>query len=68
MPGIPGAYDSFAMAILAEGDSRADFVRRENDRVRVDGVADDTDALGSFGCACFAETSDRLKVVATPAA
>jgi phosphate transport system substrate-binding protein len=60
-----GTYDYFTEAIVGEeGASRGDFQASEDDNVLVQGIANDSLALGFFGLAYYAENTDKLKLVA----
>lgn len=57
-----GTYDYFTLAIVGkEHYSRGDFTASEDDNILVHGVAGDTNALGFFGLAYYAENEGRLK-------
>ncbi len=59
-----GTFDYFTDAINGdEGASRGDYTASEDDNVVVQGVAQDTGALGYFGLAYFEENADRLIAV-----
>ncbi|MBE9170014.1 PstS family phosphate ABC transporter substrate-binding protein [Pleurocapsales cyanobacterium LEGE 06147] len=59
-----GTFDYFTDAINGEeGASRGDYTASEDDNVIVQGVANDTGALGYFGLAYYEENQDKLKVV-----
>ncbi len=59
-----GTFDYFTEAIVgAEGASRADYTRSEDDNVLVTGVQEDRYALGYFGFAYYAENKDKLKLL-----
>ncbi|OKH11523.1 PstS family phosphate ABC transporter substrate-binding protein [[Limnothrix rosea] IAM M-220] len=59
-----GTFDYFTDAINGdEGLSRGDYTASEDDNVVVQGVAQDTGALGYFGLAYFEENADRLRAV-----
>jgi phosphate transport system substrate-binding protein len=60
-----GTFDYFTEVINGEvGASRPDFQASEDDNILVQGVAGDRYALGYFGYAYYAESADRLKLVA----
>ena len=60
-----GTFDYFTQAINGrEKASRPDFSASEDDNVLVQGISGDTDALGYFGFAYYAENRERLKLVA----
>lgn len=58
-----GTYDFFMDAIGADGESRGDYTASEDDNVIVQGVSTESNGLGFFGYAYYAENSDRLKLV-----
>lgn len=59
-----GTFDYFTKAIVGkERASRSDYMPNEDDSVLVKGVAGDTNALGYFGYAYYAENKDTLKIV-----
>jgi phosphate transport system substrate-binding protein len=59
-----GTFDYFTDEIVGEeGASRSDYTASEDDNVLVQGVAGDTNALGYFGYAYYAQNSDKLKVI-----
>lgn len=59
-----GTFDYFTDAINGEeGASRGDYTASEDDNVIVQGVANDTGALGYFGLAYYKENQDSLKLV-----
>ncbi|MGF1542154.1 MAG: PstS family phosphate ABC transporter substrate-binding protein [Pleurocapsa sp.] len=59
-----GTFDYFTDAINGEeGASRGDFTASEDDNVIVQGVANETGALGYFGLAYYEENPDTLKLV-----
>ncbi|MCL7943087.1 PstS family phosphate ABC transporter substrate-binding protein [Marinobacter sp. ATCH36] len=59
-----GTYDYFTAAVVGkEHSSRGDFFASEDDNVLVQGVANNTNALGFFGLAYFLENTDKLKAV-----
>ena len=63
-----GTFDYFTEEINGETDrSRSDYTQSEDDNPLVQGVANDTYALGYFGYAYYQENRDRLKVVAIDA-
>ena len=64
-PGVDsGTYDYFTEAVVGqEHASRGDFTSSEDDNVIVTGIANDTNALGFFGFAYYAENKDKLKVL-----
>lgn len=60
-----GTFDYFTEAIVGEaGASRADYTASEDDNVLVQGVVNDTNALGYFGFAYYEANTDTLKAVA----
>jgi len=64
-PGVDsGTYDYFTEAVVGEEhSSRGDFTSSEDDNVLVQGVAGDSNALGFFGFAYYAENRDKLRLV-----
>jgi phosphate transport system substrate-binding protein len=59
-----GTFDYFTEAITGKAkSSRGDFTASEDDNVLVQGVANDTNALGFFGYAYYSENSKKLKAV-----
>jgi phosphate transport system substrate-binding protein len=59
-----GTFDYFTDVINGdEGVSRADYTASADDNVLVQGIAGDTNSLGYFGYAYYAENSDILKIV-----
>lgn len=65
-PGVDsGTFDYFTEVVNGESQaSRGDFTASENDNVLVTGIAGDTNSLGYFGYAYYAENQDQLKAVA----
>ncbi len=60
-----GTYDYFTEAVVGkEHSSRGDFTASEDDNVLVQGIANDSNALGFFGYAYYHENQDKLKAVA----
>jgi phosphate transport system substrate-binding protein len=60
-----GTFDYFTERVVGKEDaSRADYTASEDDNVLVQGIAGDSDALGYFGFAYFAENQGRLRLVA----
>jgi phosphate transport system substrate-binding protein len=60
-----GTFDYFTLAIVgAEGSSRGDYTKSEDDMVIEQGVAGDPNALGYFGYAYYHAHKDQLKVLA----
>jgi phosphate transport system substrate-binding protein len=59
-----GTFDYFTEAIVGKAKaSRGDFTASEDDNVLVQGIANDTNALGFFGFAYYVENQDKLKAV-----
>jgi phosphate transport system substrate-binding protein len=59
-----GTFDYFTEAIVGKSkSSRGDFTASEDDNVLVQGVSRDTNALGYFGYAYYAENQSKLKAV-----
>jgi phosphate transport system substrate-binding protein len=59
-----GTFDYFTDVINGdEGVSRADYTASADDNVLVQGIAGDTNSLGYFGFAYYAENTDKLKIV-----
>ncbi len=59
-----GTFDYFTETIVGEEDaSRPDFTASEDDNILVRGISGDTNALGYFGYAYYAENTDKLKIV-----
>lgn len=65
-PGVDsGTYDYFTQAIVGKEDSsRKDYTSSEDDKVLVEGVANDELALGYFGYAYFEDNKARLTLLA----
>jgi phosphate transport system substrate-binding protein len=60
-----GTFDYFTDAIVGEeGASRGDYNASEDDNIIVQGVTNDTSALGYFGYAYYEENQDQLKAIA----
>jgi phosphate transport system substrate-binding protein len=60
-----GTFDYFTEAIVGKAKaSRGDFTASEDDNVLVQGIANDTNALGFFGYSYYAENQSKLKAVA----
>lgn len=60
-----GTYDYFTLAIMAaEGKSRSDYTKSEDDNTLVQGVASDPNALGYFSYAYYLANRDKLKLIA----
>ena len=60
-----GTFEYFTEAIVGESKaSRNDYVFSEDDDALVNGVAQDTNALGYFGYAYYEQNQDKLKAVA----
>ena len=64
-PGVDsGTFDYFTETVNGQPQaSRGDFLASEDDNVLVTGLSGDSDALGYFGYAYYAENQDRLKIV-----
>jgi phosphate transport system substrate-binding protein len=59
-----GTFDYFTDVINGdEGVSRADYTASADDNVLVQGIAGDTNSLGYFGYAYYAENTDKLKII-----
>jgi phosphate transport system substrate-binding protein len=59
-----GTFDYFTDVINGdEGVSRSDYTASADDNVLVQGIAGDTNSLGYFGYAYYAENTDKLKIV-----
>jgi phosphate transport system substrate-binding protein len=59
-----GTFEYFTEAIVGKAkSSRGDFTASEDDNVLVQGVSTDTNGLGYFGFAYYAENTKRLKAV-----
>lgn len=59
-----GTFDYFTEVVVGKARaSRADYTASEDDNVLVQGIAGDTNALGYFGYAYYAENKNRLKIV-----
>jgi phosphate transport system substrate-binding protein len=59
-----GTFDYFTDVINGgEGVSRPDYTASADDNVLVQGIAGDTNSLGYFGYAYYAENTDKLKIV-----
>jgi phosphate transport system substrate-binding protein len=59
-----GTFDYFTEAIVGKAkSSRGDYTASEDDNVLVQGISNDTNALGYFGYAYYAENKDKLKAV-----
>jgi len=59
-----GTFDYFTEAAVGKAkSSRGDFTASEDDNVLVQGIAKDTNALGYFGYAYYAENTDKLRAV-----
>ena len=65
-PGVDsGTFDYFTETVNGESQaSRGDFLPSEDDNVLVTGISGDSNSLGYFGYAYYAENADRLKLVA----
>ncbi|MEO0985870.1 MAG: PstS family phosphate ABC transporter substrate-binding protein [Cyanobacteria bacterium J06639_14] len=60
-----GTYDYFTEVVLGDGaESRSDYIASEDDAVLVDGVSQETNALGYFGFAYYEENQDALRALA----
>ncbi|CAN5639909.1 PstS family phosphate ABC transporter substrate-binding protein [soil metagenome] len=60
-----GTFDYFTEAIVGKAkSSRGDYTASEDDNVLVQGIGNDSNALGYFGYAYYAENTDKLKAVA----
>ncbi|WP_052055369.1 PstS family phosphate ABC transporter substrate-binding protein [Myxosarcina sp. GI1] len=60
-----GTYDYFTEAVVGKaGASRSDVTESEDDDVLVQGVSQDSDALGYFGLAYYEQKANDLKAVA----
>ena len=63
-----GTFDYFTKKINGEeGASRADYTPSEDDNVLVQGVANDTGAMGYFGLSYYLENQDAIKALAIDA-
>ncbi len=59
-----GTFDYFTETIVGEsGESRPDYTASEDDNVLIQGIAGDSNSLGYFGYAYYAESSEILKIV-----
>jgi phosphate transport system substrate-binding protein len=59
-----GTFDYFTDVINGEeGASRPDYTASADDNVLVQGIAGDSNSLGYFGYAYYAENTDKLKIV-----
>ena len=59
-----GTFDYFTEALVGKAkSSRGDYTASEDDNVLVQGVTQDTNALGYFGYAYYAENTAKLKAV-----
>ena len=59
-----GTFDYFTKKINGEeGASRADYTPSEDDNVLVQGVANDTGAMGYFGLSYYLENQDQIKAL-----
>jgi phosphate transport system substrate-binding protein len=59
-----GTYDYFTLAVNgAQGRSRADYTKSDDDDLLANAVADAPGALGYFGYAYYVRNRERLKVV-----
>ncbi|AUC59676.1 ABC-type uptake system substrate-binding component [Cyanobacterium sp. HL-69] len=60
-----GTFEYFTGAVMGETQaSRNDYVFSEDDEALVNGVAQDTNALGYFGYAYYEQNQDKLKAIA----
>ena len=63
-----GTFDYFTKKINGEeGASRADYTPSEDDNVLVQGVSNDTGAMGYFGLSYYLENQDAIKALAIDA-
>ncbi|MCC6658211.1 MAG: PstS family phosphate ABC transporter substrate-binding protein [Rhodocyclaceae bacterium] len=59
-----GTFDYFTEAVVGKAkSSRGDYTASEDDNVLVQGVTQDTNAIGYFGYAYYAENTAKLKAV-----
>jgi len=59
-----GTFDYFTEAVTGKAkSSRGDFTASEDDNVLVQGISRDSNALGFFGYAYYAENKDKLKAL-----
>ena len=59
-----GTFDYFTETIVGEsGESRPDYTASEDDNVLIQGIAGDSNSLGYFGYAYYAENSEILRIV-----
>lgn len=59
-----GTFDYFTEAIMGEArSSRLDYVKTEDDKITVQGVEQDPNALGYFGLAYYEANAKQLKTV-----
>lgn len=65
-PGIDsGTFDYFTEAIVGEaGASRTDYTASEDDNILVQGIIQNSNALGYFGLAYYEPNSEEMKAVA----
>ena len=60
-----GTFDYFTEAVVGEaGASRTDYTASEDDDVLVQGVSQDSNALGYFGLAYYEQRADEMKAIA----
>ncbi|WP_026736168.1 PstS family phosphate ABC transporter substrate-binding protein [Fischerella sp. PCC 9605] len=60
-----GTFDYFTEAVVGKsGASRTDYTASEDDKVLVDGISKDPNALGYFGFAYYEENQNKLKALA----
>lgn len=58
-----GTYDYFAEVITEGSDTRSDYTASEDDRLLVQKVSQDPDALGFFGLAYYEENQAQLRAL-----
>ena len=60
-----GTFDYFTEEVVGEAQaSRSDYTASADDNVLIQGIGGDRNALGYFGFAYYAESKDKLKLVA----
>lgn len=60
-----GTFDYFTEAVVGKsGASRTDYTASEDDKVLVDGISKDPNALGYFGFAYYEQNQNKLKALA----
>ena len=60
-----GTFDYFTEEVVGEAQaSRSDYTASADDNVLIQGIGGDRNALGYFGYAYYAESKDKLKLVA----